>query len=161
MDSQGADKARPYAEPCLASFPTVVDADNVLGQTFGFKAIPNGILVSPDGKVDGLVAGRFEIRQPETRDLVERWLATDEVSIAAESQEVEWSEDALRLFREAGAAVRRGDRQEAIRLLKLAYPLEPDNYIIRKQLWAIEHPEKFYGDEIDYAWQREQLTQGL
>jgi hypothetical protein len=161
MDTQGAAKARPYAEPYFASFPTVVDADNLLGQAFGFKAIPNGILVSPEGKVDAMIAGRFEIRQPETRDLVQRWLATDEVPLAEDSQDLVWSDEALRLFRQAGAAVRRGDREEAINLLKLAYPLEPDNYIIRKQLWAIEHPERFYGEEIDYAWQREQLAQGL
>jgi hypothetical protein len=161
MDTQGAAKARPFAEPYLASFPTVVDADNLLGQSFGFKAIPNGVLVSPEGKVDATVAGRFEIRQPETRDLLERWLATEEVPLAEDSQDLAWSDEALRLFRDAGAAVRRGDREEAIKLLKLAYPLEPDNYIIRKQLWAIEHPEKFYADEIDYTWQREQLAQGL
>ena len=161
MDSQGVEKVRPFAEPALPAFPTVVDADNDLGQTFGFKAIPNGILVSADGKVDSLVAGRFDIRTPETRDLVTRWLATDETPLPEDSAELQWSDQALTMFRQAGAAVRRGDRQEAVRLLKLAYPLEPDNYIIRKQLWAIEHPEKFYGDEIDYAWQREQLEKGL
>ncbi len=161
MDSQGVEKVRPFAEPALPVFPTVVDADNVLGQTFGFKAIPNGVLVSSDGKVDGLVAGRFDIRTPETRELVTRWLATNEVPVSEDTGELQWSEQALTMFRQAGAAVRRGDRQEAIKLLKLAYPLEPDNYIIRKQLWAIEHPEKFYGDEIDYGWQQEQLAQGL
>ena len=72
-----------------------------------------------------------------------------------------WSAEALRLFREATAAIRRGDRVEAIRLLKLAYPLEPDNYIIRKQLWAIENPERFYGGDIDREWQDHQLEQGL
>ena len=161
MDSQGVDKVRPFAEPVLATFPTVVDTDNVLGQRFGFKAIPNGLLISADRKVDGVVPARFDIRTPETRELVTRWLATNEVPLPEASGELEWSEEALTLFRQAGAAVRRGDRQEAIKLLKLAYPLEPDNYIIRKQLWAIENPEKFYGDEIDYAWQREQLAQGL
>lgn len=160
MDSQGADKVRPFAEPTLPTFPTVVDSENVLGQTFGFKAIPNGILVSPEGKIDGVVASRFEVRTPETRELVTRWLATDEAPLPDDAAERDWSGEALSLFRQAGAAVRRGDRGEAIRLLKSAYPLEPDNYIIRKQLWAIEHPEKFYADEIDYAWQKEQLDQG-
>jgi hypothetical protein len=160
MDSQGGAKARPFAEPMLETFPTVVDADNVLGQTFGFKAIPNGILVGADGKIDGIVASRFEVRTPETRELVSRWLATDEVPLPDEAAERQWSDEALTLFRQAGGAVRRGDREEAVRLLKQAFPLEPDNYIIRKQLWAIEHPEKFYGDEIDYDWQKQQLDQG-
>ncbi len=55
---------------------------------------------------------------------------------------------------------RRGEREQAIELLKRAFPLEPDNLIIRKQLWAIEHPEKFYDGDVDYAWQREQMEAG-
>lgn len=161
MDSQGGEKARPYAEPVLSTFPTVVDADNLLGQAFGFKAIPNGILVGPDGRIDGIVPGRFDIRTPQTRELVTRWLAANEAPLPEDAAERDWSTEALTLFRRAGAAVRRGERAEAIRLLKQAYPLEPDNYIIRKQLWAIEHPEKFYGAEIDYDWQKQQLEQGL
>ncbi len=47
-----------------------------------------------------------------------------------------------------------------VELLKRACPLEPDNFIIRKQLWAIEHPENFYDGDVDYAWQREQLEAG-
>ena len=39
--------------------------------------------------------------------------------------------------------------------------LAPDNFIIRKQIWAVEHPEKFYQGEIDYDWQQEQLERGL
>ncbi len=160
MDAQGSDAPRPYAEPTLATFPTVVDAENVLGDTFGFKAIPNGILIGADGRLDGTVAGRFEIRKPETRELVENWLAPDAAVIPESEHADEWSEEALQLFREAGAAVRRGEREQAIDLLKRAFPLEPDNLIIRKQLWAIEHPEKFYDGDVDYAWQREQMEAG-
>lgn len=89
-----------------------------------------------------------------------RWVTAPEVRIEKPSTDLQWSDEALRLFREAGAAIRRGDRQAATILLKKAFPLEPDNYIIRKQLWAIEHPEKFYEGNIDYAWQREQLEAG-
>ena len=29
----------------------------------------------------------------------------------------------------------------------------------RKQIWAIEHPEKFYtGDSPDFVWQKEELA---
>lgn len=160
MDAQGADAPRPYAESTRGNFVTVVDADNVLGSTFGFKAIPNGVFISADGKVDALIAGGFEIRRDQTRELVEQWLASDLPTIPENDQEHEWSDEALRLFREAGAALRRGERERAIELLEEAFPLEPDNFIIRKQLWAIEHPEKFYDGDVDYAWQREQLEAG-
>ena len=160
MDAQGADAARPYAAPYSDDFVTLVDADNLLGSLFGFKAIPNGLLISADGLLDGAIAGGFEIRRDGTRELVERWLDSDSKPLPAEADDLKWSDEALRLFREAGAAVRRGDRADAVALLKRAFPLEPDNLIIRKQLWAIEHPEKFYEGDVDYAWQREQLEAG-
>jgi hypothetical protein len=161
MDAQGAEAARPYAAPALDDFPTLVDADNLLGDTFGFKAIPNGVLIASDGRLDAKIAGRFDIRKDETRAVVERWLAAEDLALAAsEERGQEWSSEALRLFREAVAAARLGEREQAIRLLKRAYPLEPDNMIIRKQLWAIEHPERFYAGDVDYAWQREQLEAG-
>lgn len=159
MDAQGPEAARPWAEATLDTFPTLVDAENLLGDVFGFKAIPNGILVSAEGLLDGTVAGGFDIRHDETRELVERWLdAGEPLPVGADDHD--WSAEALALFREAAAAIRRGDRQQAIALLKQAYPLEPDNFIIRKQLWAVEHPERFYAGDVDYAWQREQLEAG-
>lgn len=161
MDGQGPEAPRRFVEKVDASFPTLLDADNLLGQTFGFKAIPNGLLVSPEGRIDGIVAGKFDIRRTEWKELVQTWLSGSEIPVFEPPANLNWSSEALALFRRASAAVRRGDRPEAIRLLKEAYPLEPDNYIIRKQLWAIEHPERFYAGDIDYEWQRQQLEQGL
>lgn len=160
MDTQGPDLPRPFVEGTEDAFPTLIDADNVLGRYFGFKAIPNGVLVSTEGKVDAVVAGGFDIRRSETRELVETWLTGSEVPVLEPPRDLDWSEEALELFRGAGAAIRRGDRHEAVRLLKEAYPLEPDNYIIRKQLWAIENPDRFYAGPVDYEWQRRQLEQG-
>ena len=39
--------------------------------------------------------------------------------------------------------------------------LNPDNYLIRKQIWAVENPERFYEGDVDYNWQREQTAKGL
>lgn len=33
---------------------------------------------------------------------------------------------------------------EAVKHLREALKLEPDNYIVRKQIWLIEHPERFH-----------------
>lgn len=159
VDVQGAAAPRPYAEATLGAFPTVVDSENLLGETFGFKAIPNGVLIGADGRVDGIVAGGFDIRRDETREAVERWLDSD-ATLPVVEDEHEWSPEALRLFREASAALRRGESADALGLLKEAFPLEPDNLIIRKQMWALEHPEHFYEGKVDYTWQREQLEAG-
>lgn len=160
VDAQGAEAPRRYAAAVKRDFPVLLDAEGALAQTFGFRAIPNGLMVSPDGKLDAIVAGGFDIRRPSTEELVRSWLEGNEIPLFEPPAGL-WSEEALGLFREAAAAVRRDDRQEAVRLLKQAYPLEPDNYIIRKQMWAIENPERFYGGEIDKEWQRQRLEQGL
>ena len=39
--------------------------------------------------------------------------------------------------------------------------LNPNNYLIRKQIWAVEHPERFYKGDVDYSWQKEQMARGL
>jgi hypothetical protein len=150
LDVQGPDSPRRYAEATLGTFPTLVDEDNVLGDTFGLKAIPNALFVSAEGEVDGIVASSFDIRRPKSRELIERWLATSTpYGVPDADPDMKWSDEALRLFRAA-----------AVELLNEAFPLEPDNYIIRKQLWAIEHPEKFYLDDVDFDWQDEQLASG-
>lgn len=52
-----------------------------------------------------------------------------------------------------------GEKDLAVAKLKEARDLEPDNWRIRKQIWAIEHPDKFYSDRSpDYRWQKEELA---
>jgi tetratricopeptide (TPR) repeat protein len=47
----------------------------------------------------------------------------------------------------------------ALKKLKQARDLAPDNWRIRKQIWAIEHPDRFYnGRSPDFGWQKEQLA---
>ena len=53
-----------------------------------------------------------------------------------------------------------GEKDAALVKWKQARDLDPENWRIRKQIWAIEHPEKFYtGDSPDYDWQQEQIRQ--
>lgn len=138
----------------------LVDADNQLGELFGFKAVPNGIFISPEGEVDAIKAGRFDIRRAESRSLIDQWLSDGTVPSVDAPGGRERSESARRFFLEAGAAVRAGRSEEAVLLLKAATQLEPDNFIIRKQLWAIENPERFYSGEIDTVWQKARLERG-
>lgn len=54
--------------------------------------------------------------------------------------------------------LQRGQKDAALNKLKQARDVAPDNWRIRKQIWAIENPEKFYtGKSPDFGWQREQL----
>ena len=57
-------------------------------------------------------------------------------------------------FQRAIVYLHNGERAAAIKELGRAYRLDPANYIIRKQRWALEAPEMFYTDRVDYEWQR-------
>jgi tetratricopeptide (TPR) repeat protein len=55
--------------------------------------------------------------------------------------------------------LRAGRKEAALAKLKQARDLAPDNWRIRKQIRAIEHPDKFYAAESpDYGWQKEELA---
>ncbi len=64
-------------------------------------------------------------------------------------------------FRIGRALLRQGKKDEALVELKKAAKLDDGNWIVRKQIWAIEHPEKFYEGNVDYGWQKKQIQQGL
>jgi tetratricopeptide (TPR) repeat protein len=49
-----------------------------------------------------------------------------------------------------------GHTAEALASWRVALALDPPNFTVRKQIWMVEHPEKFY-PTIDFDWQKEQL----
>ena len=49
-----------------------------------------------------------------------------------------------------------GNKEQALDCLRRALKLDPEDFIIRKQIWSITYPEKFH-PTIDWNWQREQL----
>ena len=51
-----------------------------------------------------------------------------------------------------------GQKDKALSALQQASDLDPNNWIIHKQIWAIEHPEQFY-PAINSQWQRERLQE--
>ncbi len=165
MDAQGSQKARPFAEKAGARFTTVVDEENLLGQLYGFKAIPNGFLIDERGIVRYKKLGGFDIRRDETARIVKRWvgdsgllddtLKSEAVQLGAEHSEANAHFlDGMRLYR-------KGDVHGALAEWRKGAQLEPDNWVIRKQIWAVENPDRFYDGDVDYVWQREQIAKGL
>lgn len=164
MDAQGSDKVRPYVKKAKAQFTTVVDEANLLGDLYGFKAIPNGYLIDEQGVVCYKRLGGFDIRRPETVKVVEEWIAGSSPSeLLAESEQSMGAEhsEANILFRHGLALYRDGNVNEALDCWRQGLEIEPDNLIIRKQVWAIQNPERFYDGKVDYIWQREQIDKGL
>lgn len=161
VDAQGADKPRPFMEQAGATFTCVVDAENLLSKTFGFKAVPNGILVDENGMVVHQKFGGFDIRKPETRALVDAWLTSGATTGAESTGRAEVDPRVHALFDEGLALLRSGDTEGARAKWREASVIDPDNYVVHKQLWSIENPERFYGEKVDMDWQKQQLAQGL
>ena len=42
-------------------------------------------------------------------------------------------------------------KTEAVAEWRKALALDPKNWIIHKQIWAVEYPDKFYDDNVDYG----------
>lgn len=161
VDAQGASKPRPFMEQAGATFTCVVDAENLLSKTFGFKAVPNGIFVDESGIVVHQQFGGFDIRKPETLELVEAWL-TSGATAGAESSGYALIDPRVQvLFRDGLALLRSGEEGAALAKWREASVIDPDNYVVHKQLWSIESPERFYRGKVDMDWQRQQLARGL
>ena len=155
--------ARPFVDKAGATFATVVDQENLLGQLYRFKAVPNGYLIDERGIVEYRRLGGFDIRKPETKQVVADWIEGSGGSLL-ESPLVDViggeHDQANSLFREGLRKYQAGKLEAAMSLWREGMDLEPDNYIIRKQIWAVENPDKFYDGDVDFGWQRQQMEQG-
>lgn len=119
------------------------------------------MLVDQDGTVRWAKFGGFSIEQADDVEAVERFLAGDDPGPSPEhrrpyrlgSLERELVETKLRLGRLLDEA---GRRPEAVQAWRAALRLDPENLTIRKQIWAVEHPERFH-PTIDWDWQKVQF----
>jgi tetratricopeptide (TPR) repeat protein len=67
--------------------------------------------------------------------------------------------DATIHFTHGLVLLRQGRTNEALANFTTARELDSSNWRIRKQIWALEHPDRFYGTNgIDWGWQKEQIA---
>ena len=161
MDAQGPDKPRPYVEKAGVTFPVLIDERNTLGELLGFRAIPNGLLVEDDGTVVHRKFGGFEIRDPDRRRMVDEWIASGSVGVAEASTSDALEGESMKFFHLGLEQLRAGDVDAAGARWRQAVDMDPKNLVVRKQLWAMENPGRFYDGAVDFDWQREQMAQGL
>jgi phage terminase Nu1 subunit (DNA packaging protein) len=162
VDIGGAEAVRTWTERAGLAFPTLLDADNRLGALFGFKAIPNGILLDADGVIRYTKFGGFDVADAADLAAIEEVIATARSRQPAhgdkDAQELtSAAQQVATLLREGAAQLAAGERAAGLDTWRAALRLDPDNLIIRKQLWRADHPERF-GEVIDSDWQREQLA---
>jgi len=154
----------PYVEAAKCTFVTLIDQQNRLSELFGFKAVPNVVVINEDGTIAGKQFGNFDIRRASDFAMLSDWLrsgpANNKDSPDNKETAIETHNYAIMLFQEGMKQVEDNNVNEAMRLWRLAVDVDPSNYVIRKQIWAIENPEKFYDEDVDYAWQNDQLKKG-
>lgn len=155
QDAQGEERVRPFVTERGIEFPVLVDRASVLGRELGFRMVPSGFFVDAEGLIRYRRANDFDIADPRVRWNLERFLAGEETEPPAEDESMR--PEALDRFAEGVAFYAAGDRHAALAAWRNALALDPDNFLIRSQIWALEHPEHFY-PAIDRAWQELQLV---
>ena len=162
VDVQGAAASRPWLERAGATFPTMVDSANALGELFGYKVIPNGIFLDESGTVRFAKFGGFSVANEADVAAIEQLLTAGRTGRAARDERAAALPEAdggasVSALQRGLESLRRGDHDGALAAWREALTDDPGNYVIRKQIWAVEHPERFY-PTIDFAWQKEQLA---
>lgn len=149
--------AKSFAAPF--EFTTLFDTENALASILGFRVIPNGYAFGADGTLQDELVSRFEIRDKgTTRDLVKYWLGQGPMPERNEARPEQLTSvpAGLALLAEGRALLIAGKRQEALATWHAAYLLDPESFVVRKEIWRALNPDRF-GDPIDTAWQREQI----
>ena len=163
IDFQGAVKATAFVAHAHATYANVVDSANLFGDLFGFQAIPNAVFVDETGIIRYMKFGGFDIRMPADKVLAEGFAGSPNLEDLAAQSERGYAfedEEARRLYRDGLERFKSGDLKSALELWRSSVSLVPNNWIVRKQIWALENPEKFYSGEVDFDWQKVQIAAG-
>lgn len=117
-------------------------------------------------EVGRLVKAPFSINvaDKKTRMMLEKWLSDPDYNAVllrdmqrSDKSVTQTLTEATARFQLGLILLEGGKKQEAMAEWRKALALDPQNWIIHKQIWAVEHPDKFYDGGVDYGWQKEQL----
>lgn len=100
----------------------------------------------PDNPVAHLMLGDALVQQKKYEEGMEEYRKAMKLD----------TESAEGPFRIGRTLLKQNKKDEALVELKKASKMDEGNWIIIKQIWAIEHPEKFYEGSVDYGWQKTQ-----
>ena len=163
IDAQGASVVRPWHTAADADFVTLVDSQNIFGTRYNLKAIPYGVMIDEAGR---LVKAPFNVnvKNQKTLAMLEKWLSDPDYNTEllddikpSNKPPAKTNAEAAARFQLGLVLLEDGKKEEAMAEWRKALALDPQNWIIHKQIWAVEHPDKFYEDGVDYNWQEAQL----
>ena len=154
QDVQGDERVRPVVEERSVTFPVLVDRASALAGLLEFRIVPSGVFVDVEGAVRYRHVDDFDIGDPRVRWNLERFLAGEETDPPAVDGRMDAA--ALERFAYGAELYADGRTEEALAVWREALALDPDNFVIRSQIWAVEHPEHFW-PVVDREWQALQL----
>jgi hypothetical protein len=155
QDAQGEERVRPVVRERGVDFPVLIDTGSALGAALGFGIVPSGAFVDASGTLGYKHLDDFDIGDPRVRSNLERFLADEPTESPAEGAPM--APEALELFARGVGLHVAGRLDEALSLWRAALARDPDNFVIRSQIWVAEHPERFY-PVVDREWQELQLV---
>jgi hypothetical protein len=154
QDAHGAQRVAPVVEAAGVTFPVLLDPSSSLGRELGLRIVPAGCFVAADGTLVLRHADDFDVADPRVRANLEAFLEGRPVEPPEDGEAME--PGALERFAQGVSAYAAGRRDEAITQWRAALELDPDNFLIRSQIWTAEHPERFW-PVVDRDWQELQL----
>ena len=106
----------------------------------------------------------INIADQKTFAMLEKWLSEPDYNVKLlrdmeplDGSSIQTTTEASLRFRLGLVLLEVGKKEEAMAEWRKALALDPQNWIIHKQIWAVEHPDKFYEGDVDYGWQKAQL----
>ncbi len=106
----------------------------------------------------------INVNDKETLTMLEKWISDSDYNAVllhdmqqSRKPVPETITEATARFQLGLVLLEGGKKQEAMAEWRKALALDPQNWIIHKQIWAVEHPNKFYEGNVDYGWQKTQL----
>jgi hypothetical protein len=154
QDAHGADRVAPIVEAAGVSFPILLDPAGELARLLAFRLVPAGGFVDSAGALRLRSADDFDAADPRVRANLEAFLEGRAVEQPREDEAMDPA--ALERFALGVSAYSAGRRDEAVAQWRSALDLDPDNFLIRSQIWTAEHPERFW-PVVDRDWQELQL----
>ena len=163
VDLQGTERTKTWVDKSGSSYTTAIDAEAVVAAMFEVRYVPFSVLIDEEGRV---VRGArpVDVSRDEHRAEIASWIEGKDVlpsegnPMKARESTVSADPEARLRFSRGALLQKRGLHGEAVVQLYRALALDPSNWIIHKQIWAIRHPDRFYDGGVDFDWQREQLA---
>lgn len=157
QDAQGAARVQPIVAAAGTTFPILIDRASTVAGFFGFQITPSGVFLDAGANVayiQGSAADQFDVADPRVRLNLDLHLAGRAPQPIDRDARI--SSHALEVFGEGAAIYTKGDTVRALRTWRRALALDPDNFLIRSQIWAVENPDRFW-PVVDREWQEAQL----